>query len=279
MNEAILINPRIPPAPYTLADAGFVSTLEAYERQIADLKIVDDASNQLAAMIQIRLTEAGKALEKKRLELIRPALDWQELIQATAKPVKTRIDSAKLALSNALVVYSDKQIAAAKKAEAERLEELARLERVRQVEAFAAKKKSDELAAAVAKAETDRLAAMSAQQLADAEELTFVEDETPIPEDLPPPEKTETEQKIEALKFAPVVVAAKPQSIKYVTELRIQSVDVSKLPEVFIRREALEGKIRQAFCVGWTEAAPLPVVPGVVFEVHRYAASTGGSKF
>lgn len=275
-SEVITITPVIPPAPYVLADNNFVATLADFEKRIIELKVVDGASSQLAADLQIRLTKAGSDLEKKRKELLRPALDWQEQINSAAKPVLARIETAKRSISTSITTYANEQARIAAEAERKRLAEIARLERIAREEEAEAQRKAKEIADAAAKSEAERLAKLSAEQKASEAELAF---EPEAPKEELPVQKTEVEQKLEALKFAPTPVAVQPTGVSFRTELRIASVDVSKLPDVFVTRTAKEGAIKSTFCSGWREGQDIPVCPGVTFEVFKQTVSTGRTKF
>jgi hypothetical protein len=276
--NTISVIPVIPPAPHVLGDSKFVATLAEVENQVSALRVADTATAQLAASLQVRLTRAKGTLEATRKTLIQPFLDAQRLINKTAEPVVTRIDAAISRLKASQTAYDDEQQRIAAKLERERRAELDRLEKIRLDEEAAAARKAKEIAEAAAKVEADRLAKLTADQKANEAELGFVEDEVP---ELPPEpvQKTETEQKIEALKYAPVVVAAKPVGVAFRVTLRIKSIDVMKLPEVFVERKAKENAIRAAFCVGFREGQPMPVCEGCVFEVDKQPISTGREQF
>ena len=105
-----LILPAITPAlPLVLADRKFLTTLAAVETQVAGLKITDAATQQLAADLQIRLTGAGGALEKERKAIKQPFLDKCAEIDAAARPVSLRIDTAKAAVKKALTDFAVEQ--------------------------------------------------------------------------------------------------------------------------------------------------------------------------
>lgn len=246
---------------------------------MASLKIVDAVTAQGAADLQVRLTKAKKALEDTRKELLRPFLDAQTAINNAAKPVGTRIDAAVAQLKGMQTAYDDEQRRKAEEAERHRQAELARLERLRQQEQEAADRKAKEIADAAAKAEQERLAKLSAEQKAQEALLDF--DDPPELPELPPEPlpKTETEQKIEKLKFAPVPVPVKAVGIMYRVTLRIKMIDVMKLPDVFVQRVAKEADIRKLYCVGWREGQPIPECSGVVFEIDKQPVSTGKEQF
>lgn len=278
MSTAITLTPVIPPAPLVLVDDKFVSTLVGVEKQLQAITINSPAEAQVAADLQIRLTNAGKDLENTRLALVRPYIDAQNQINGAAKPVGIRIESAKTILKDHLSSWRFRQEEIAKAAERARQMELARLEAKRRQEEQEAKDKAAAIAKAAADAETFRLAKLTAEQKAREAEFDFedVPDEVPPAE---PPEKTETEKAIDAVKFAPVAVTAKPVGITYRVTLKAKVVDVFKLPEIFVKREAKETAIRQAFCVGWKENDPIPACEGIEFTVDKQPIASNYEKF
>lgn len=278
MSLPITITPSIPPAPYVLADPAFTATLADCEKRISELKITTPASAQIAADLQVRLTRAGKELEAKRAELLRPALDWQALINSTARPVATRIDAAKKVLSDGLSDFKIEQDRIAAEAERARQSEIARLERIRLAEEKEAKRKSDEIAQQLATMEAARLAKLSEQQKKDEADLAFPDELIPEQE-LSPPEKTETEKMLEAVKFAPAVAVAAPSGVSFKETLVIDTIDVAKLPDIFVTRVAKEAAIRASFCTGWASGQALPECAGVTFRIDRKTVSTGRAKF
>ena len=90
-----------------------------------------------------------------------------------------------------------------------------------------------------------------------------------------PAPKTETERQIEAVKYAPAAVVAKPLGITMRTRLVLRVVDVAKVPDVFITRVVNEAAIRATYCSKYTKGQPLPVLPGCEFTVEETAVSTG----
>ncbi len=272
MNQ-IQIPSNLPPAPFVLCDEKFVGTLSGYEKRISEIKIVDAATAQIAADLQTHITRAGKDLDATRKELLRPVLDLQNAINDAARPVLTRIDLAKKVLSDGLSAYAQEQKRLADEAERVRQAELRRLETLR----LAEEKKARELAEAERKAEEARLAALSeaerARVAAELAEMDFP------PEELEPAPKTETERAIEAVKFAPATVQAAPVGVSFKETLVIDTVDVNKLPDIFVTRVAKESALRAAFCVGWSAGQAMPVCEGVTFKIDRKAVSTGRAKF
>lgn len=262
---------QLPPAPHELASTGFLNTLATVEQQIADLKITDAASADLAAGLQVRLTDAGKRLKATRVALTQPFLQAQREIAAAAAGPKGRIDSAKAKLSTALTTYALEQQRIAREAEEKRQEQLRALEAQRANEA---KAESDRLAELQKKA--DEAAALAAQ----GPKVVDMDDEPETtPDPVAPAAPTETEQKIAAIQAAPAVVAAKPTGVRLVTKLVATVVDVNLLPEVFVKKEAKMAALNAAYCSGWREGQPLPVCAGVKFEAKSETQSTGRQGF
>lgn len=270
-----LVLPAITPAvPLVLADRKFLSTLANVEGQVAALRIIDAPTQQLAADLQIRLTGAGSALEKERKAIKQPFLDKCSEIDAAARPVALRIDTAKAVIKKALTDFAIEQQRLAAIAEATRQAELRRLEALRQAEEAAAAAKAAELAKQVARALAEREAAAAAAQKANLPppaEAFDMGDDCP---DEPAP-KTETERQIEAVRYAAPAVVAKPVGVAFKTRLILRVVDVAKIPDVFVTRSANEAALRATYCNGWSVGMPIPVVPGCAFQPETTTASTG----
>lgn len=270
-----LILPAITPAvPLVLANRAFLSTLATVEQQVAALRITDAATQQVAADLQVRLTQAGNALERERKAIKQPFLDKCGEIDAAARPVAQRIDAAKNAVRTAITNFALEQQRIAAEAERARQAELRRLEAIRLEEQRKAREKADELARIAAKALAEREAAAAAAKAANAPapaEIIDMGDDCP---DEPAP-KTETEKAIEKLAYTPAPVVAKPVGVTFRTRLVLKVVDVAKVPDVFVVRTANEKAIAATYCTGWKEGMPLPTVPGCEFVVEKTPVSTG----
>lgn len=263
MNETITLLPITPSTPLVVCDAAFLGTLTTVEKSISELVVRDAVSAQAAADIQQRLTTAGRKLEAARVALKEPFLAKGREIDAAAKVPAARIEKAKDSVRGLILEYSLRLEKERAEAEAKRQEELRRLESIRLEEERAAKAKADELAKQVKEA--------AAKSHAQAMDLDFDEQDEP--------QKTDTEKAIEAVKFAPSNVAAKPTGVSFKCRLRIKSIDITQLPWPFITKTANEALIRSTYCTGWQEGAPIPIVPGVLFEIDKQVVSTGRSVF
>ncbi len=267
MNDTITLPAITPNAPLVLADASFLSTLASVEKQATSLVITDAQSAQAAADLQTRLTMAGKRLEAARESLKRPFIEKGREIDAAAREPAARIEKAKSVLKSALTAYDVEQERIAREAEQKRQAELARLEKIRLDEEAEAKRKGLELVRQLAEA------AAKAKTPPPVMEMEF--DDAPME----PPPKTETEKAIEAVKYAPAVVAQKPSGIRYKVTLKPVVVDVNKLPDMFVTKIANLRGIISTFCAGWKDGQPLPVLDGVKFEIDRTTESTGRAQF
>lgn len=257
MSSELIVPISLAPAPYILADPAFLTTLATVEQQAASLRVTDAASAQAAATLQIRLTTAGKDLEKMRQELTAPFLAAQRKIADVAREPAARIEAAKVSLRKQLTAYDEEQRRLAAEAERVRQTELRRLELVRQEEE---------------RKEAARLAEIQRR----ADEAAAANREVPVDFDAEvPAPKTETQKAIEAIKYAPVAVAPKPAGISFRVTLVAVVTDVALLPDAFVERTPKLAAIRATYCSGWKEGQALPVVPGVRFEVQRTAVSTG----
>lgn len=273
--EIIQVPVTAPAFPLVLADSAFLATLATVEGQAATIKITDAQSAQAAADLQGRLTKAGAALDKARLALKRPFIDINAQIDETAKAPLARIEAAKTAIKGKLTAYDLEQQRIAREAEQARLRELARLEAIRVAEEKAAKEKAEVLAAQA------REVARIAEEAAQKQGVPVMEmDDDDEPEEAPaPPPKTETELAIEAVKFAPAAVAAKPAGVAYKSRLIHRVVDINKLPDSFVIKSENAKAIRAVFCDGWKDGDAIPTCPGMTFEVDRTVVSTGRAQF
>jgi hypothetical protein len=267
MSDQITFEPILPVVPMVLADAKFLSTLAEVEAQVSQLKITDALSAQHAANLQVRLTAAGKKLDEARLAIKRPFLDISKLIDDVAKAPNERIEEAKKKLRHAQIQWDIDQRRRADEAEAARKAELERLEKIKAQEDAEAKRKTEELA---------KLAAENAaKSTVPVMDVDFGDEPPPTP----PPQKTETEKKIEAVKFAPAPVIQKPTGIAFRVSLRHRVDNINELPDAFVVKTVNDTLIRSTFCNGYKENEPLPVCPGITFYVERTTYSTGKDAF
>jgi hypothetical protein len=275
MTDQLLV-PAVLTAPshdLILCSTGFLTQLREVEAQVTALKITDAQSAQHAANLLTRLTGAGKALDKQRLELNAPYEAQIRATNASAKEPAAKIETLKSALKTASVNYDREQARLAREAEAARQAEIRRLEAIAETERKAAAEKARMIAE-----EADRLrveAEKAGLPLVSQEEDDWGESE-PAPE---PPQPTEAEKALAAVKFAPVAAPAKVAGVKYKTTLVPHIEDVNKLPDIFVTKTAKIAAIRSTFCSGWVDGDGIPVVPGVRFEVQRTMESTGKSTF
>lgn len=255
-----------------------MDALAKAEGEAATIKIVDRASSMRAAAIHAQLTRAGMVLEHARIGLLRPFLDAQTAINQAAKTASSRIALTKGALNAQLTSYDTAQRALAAQAEAKRLREqkerddarqaeLKRLERIRFEEQEAQKRMAQEL--------LDRAMAEQAKpSYVPAPFVIDLDDEEPPP----PPGKSEVDRQIEALRHAPIlpslpIVAPKIGGLIFRQSLRIVSTDLEQLPDSFVTRTPDLTRLRETYCTGWKDGAPLPECPGVVFEVVKTPVS------
>ncbi len=254
--------------PLVLADAAFLSALKQVDQQVTDLKIVDAQSNQQAADLLQRLTTAGKKLNEARLSLKRRFDPVLAKIDETARGPIDRIDKLKKILGSAQIQWAAEQKKIADKAEADRLADVARLEKLRAAEEAEAKRIADELAAK-AKKDAEELAAAHPAEM----DIDFG-DEKPAPP-APPPQKTEIQKQLEAVKHAPAVVAPKASGVRFKTTLEPVIVNINLVPEMFVEKSAKIAAIKSTFCSGWKEGEPMPECGGVRFDVKKTVESTG----
>lgn len=268
IDQTITLAPVLPNEPIVLCNSGFIHTLATVEREVANIAVNDGPAAQAASTLLQRLTKAGIELEKARTELKAPFISKGREIDEAAKAPALRIEAAKTLVKQKVSAWQLEEQRKARVAEEARQAELRRLEALRLAEERAAAEKAATLA---------RQAAENAAKLREAATPAIDVDFDDGPQE--PPPKTATELEIERVKFAPAVAAAKPQGIAFKCNLRIASVDVNKLPDVFVIKTANQQAIRATFVVGWREGQPIPEVAGVVFEIDRTPVSTGRAVF
>lgn len=262
-----------------VADSKFMATLKQVEATVATLKITDTQSSQQAADLLSRLTSAGTALEKSRVQIKAPYLNLMRAVDDAAKAPQARIDAAKRTLSSAQVVYSAEQRRLAEEAEKARQAELRRLEAIRLAEEKAAKEKADKIAQELRlKQEADAKAAEEARLAGLPVPEPVIEEvwEEEAPE---PIVKTATELAIEAVRFAPVAAPVKAQGVREVTTLVPFITDVNLLPDCFVEKSAKIAAIRSTFCSGFRKGDKLPELRGCRFDVQTTTQSTGKAQF
>lgn len=256
-----------PHLPLILADASFLTTLKTVESQVTALKITDTQSAQQAADLLARLTTAGKKLNETRLALNRPFQAQQDRINELAKAPAARIENLKQSLKVSQTNYVNKVQREADEAERARQTEIKRLEAIAKLE----RERED-----ARLAEIER----QAEEARSKQKFEVIDDDEPAPEpEATPPELTPTERALEAVRYAPVPVVAKASGVSFKTTLVPVVVDLMALPEHFVERIAKIGAIRSTFCTGWKAEQPLPVCPGVEFQVKKEPVSTGKGAF
>ena len=259
--QTITVAPIEPATPVVVCDSKFLSTLAHIEREVAHLAVNDGQSAQLAADLTQRLTKAGRMLEDARQKLKAPFLAKGREIDEAAKAPAGRIEAAKKVVQGRLIEFDLAQRRAAEETERKRQEEVRALEEK-------VKRENEERAKAAAQVAAKATPASSAIDL----------DDLDIPDDLPL-QKTEAEQALEAAKYAPAPAPVKPVGVAFRATLRIASIDVNKLPDMFVVRTANEKALRATFCTGYKDGDPLPTCDGVVFAVDRVPISTGKADF
>ena len=285
----VVIRAKLPTGALVLVDSDFIEKLARAEERVASLKITDQASAQAAAELQRELTKAGTSLEECRQLLLRPLLDTQAMINEAARGTAARIELAKRAVKVELTQFADAQRRLAEEAERKRLadireqerkrrEELERLERQRLEEQQKRQREAEEFLARQ-KAEEQRRAAEEAAKKP-VVDLDAAPPTPPAPAVLdegdtsPPVEPSELDKQIIALRHTPIeapapIVAPKLKGVSFRTWVEIVRTDVALLPDPFVNKTANTQAIRAAYIAGWKDGDPLPVCPGVVFEIKR----------
>lgn len=277
--EALQLIPlaTLPKATMVVADARFVATVVQVEKQVKTLAVLKTAIEaQSAADLQVRVTDAANEINSTRLALVRPLQDQIDAINNLARPVTARLEAAKASLKTAQTNYANEQARLAKQEQARIDAEIKRLQAIADAEAVQRQKELDRITAE--QAELERKQAEAAKH----SKVEIIDDDIPeevIDEPAPTPEKTETERQLEALKYAPAVVAPKPVGVATRKTLTVVVTDVNLLPDMFVDKTARLRAIQSTFCSGWVEGKPLPVLAGCTFEVVSTVVSTGRRGF
>lgn len=244
-DQDLIVQPKgdVPAIPVILLDSKFVAALAKLEKQAAEIAIADKATADAAASLLVRTQNAEKALEDNRQKVKKPFLDIGRQIDSAAKNEAERIKKIKALIKRRIMDWNAKEQARLRAEEEARQAELRRLQEE--------KRKQEEEAAKAAAANTI--------------EIEFDMDD----EDLP---KTELEKKIEDLQYGQQLAKKEPEApagIHYRIYLKWQLVDVNKLPDAFLIKQANNAEINRTFCVGYKEGDPIPEVPGLAFEVIK----------
>lgn len=248
-----------------LMPGSFMQDLELAETRVASLSIKDAATAQEAADIQRTLTKAKVALEKGRTDLKGPLLTLGRAIDAAAAAPAARLETMTRTLKTRQVAYDDEQRRIAAEQEKKRQAEIKRLEEERQAKLKELQAKADAEAA-----ENRRIAEELAKKA-----VTPAADDLDLADETPPPiEKTETQKAIEAIKYAPLPIAAapvqaKPAGLTFRTTLKMTVVDVNALPDTFVTKTPNLLALRAVYTSPWREGQAIPECPGVKFEIDR----------
>ncbi len=262
-----------------LADTAFMTTLKQVESTVETIKITDAQSAQQAADLLTRLTKAGTALEAQRVAIKRPYLTLMAAVDAAAKVPQARIDAAKRTLSKLQTDFAMEQARLARELEIKRLKDLADLEAKLARERKEAADKAAAIAEQVRREQEERAKVVEAARVAGlpVEETEDWGDTVTV--DPEPVAKTATEIEIEAVRFAPAPVVAKPVGVKTVVTLFPRVKDIDLIPAPFITKTFKLAAAQATFCRGWREGDKLPECPGLEFEIQREVRSTGAAGF
>ncbi len=248
MTEALTIEVVDFVAPMILANSGFLATLKIVEEQVSKLTITDAATAQTAADLQSRLTKAAKTLDDQRKALNKPFDDQITAINAAAKGPAGRIQEAKTKVARALTDFAVAEQRRAQEAERKRQADLAALQEKAKQE----------------KAEADRLAALATP--APVDDDWGAAEPTPVA-------PTATEIAIKAI-AAPVAQVARPSGVTLRTILKPIVENIDLIPAMFIDKTVKMRALESTYCVRWDSTKPMPVCPGVRFEVQQSTVST-----
>lgn len=236
---------ELPPTPLLVVASDAIEKVTALHQRANALTIRTPQDAEGASALLVEVMQLSKLIEGRRVEAKAPFLDMGKRIDAAVRPHSDALDAVARLLKPKLAQWQQDQDRIAREAEAKRLAELKRLD--------------DE------RSKREKEAAEAAQRAQQAEASEFADFDV----DLAQQKAAESAAAIANLASARAVVAPKPAGISYRTTLKASVLDVEKLPRAFQTILANNEAIRKAHCVGWKEGDPIPVVPGIRFEVEK----------
>lgn len=263
MTSALTLTGELPPTPLVLLAGDTVARVQSLTADAAAVTALNTpAEANHAGQLLREIAGLNRDIEKARVEVVAPFLDFQRRINAAAKTEQAKLEAAERSIRNRLSFYQIEQEKKARE-EAERLRkeqerlaaEAARLARERAAAEEAARKAAE----APAEEEDDGLGALAAE--AEADSLAQ--------------EQARVATAATQLAQTRAVVAPKPAGIHYRTTLKHQVTDVTRLPSNLVIVTPNDAEIRRLFVTGWKEGDALPTVPGITFTIDKQAVVTG----
>ena len=265
-NESASLEVAVPSSPIVVLAPELLDRIRNLRKQADALKVDDGESAKEAATLLSAATDAAKTVESQRQEIKKPFLEIGRRIDAKAKTVSSEIEAIKQATRKQLTAYEAEQERRRREAERKRQEELARLEEERRRREEEEKKRQEEQARIETEAANGDFDLPDLPDDGEGLELPDVEDLGELEEEASRQETKEIDNKIADLQ-KPAAPESRPEGLSYRRELVIADVDVDKLPDRYVRKEANHAAIRRDYCVGWKKGDNIPSLPGVKFKV------------
>lgn len=269
-SNALTLTGNLPETPLVLLAGDTVARIASLTTDAAAVTALKTPTEANAAAQLLReIAGMNRDIEKARVEVVAPFLDFQRRINAAAKAEQTKLDGAEKTLRNRLSFYQIEQ------------------ERIQREEAERQRKEAERLAAEARRLAEER---EKLQREADArakaeaalaatpdEDLVDLDDEglADLAEDIQADDLADQQAKIAAqataLAQTRAIVAPKPQGIHYRTTLKFSVTDIHRLPSNLVIFTPNDAEIRRLFVTGWKEGDAVPTVPGIAFTIDKQA--------
>ena len=272
-SAALVLTGSLPATPLEILPVSTVARIESLTTDAAAVTtLTTPAEANQAAQLLRKIAGLNRDIEKARVEVVAPFIDFQRRINAAAKTEQAKLDTAEKTLRTRLSAYQvEQERIAHEEAERQRKEQ----ERLA-AEARRLQEQRDRLAREEA-ARVAAQAAAAAAQASAAADLVDIDDDDGLADlaaDIEQDDLAEQQAKIAAqatqLAQTRAVVAPKPQGISYGTRLKHEVTDIHRLPDNLVIVTANEAEIRRLFITGLKEGDAIPTVPGLRFTEEKY---------
>lgn len=275
---ALTLTGNLPATPLIVLSGDIIAKVASLTADAAALpKLATPADANAAAQLLRQINGINKDIDKARLEVARPFLDFQRRINEAAKAPTAQLDAAERTVRAALTAYQIEQERIQREEAERQRKEQARLEaEARRLAEERAKLQRE--ADARAAAEAAALAAKSTEDvvadLPDDDE-GFGDLAAEVEQEDLAAQQAKIAAQATQLAQTRAIVAPKPEGIHYRTILRHAVTDVHRLPANLVIVTPNDAEIRRLFVNGWKEGNPLPTVPGITFTVDKQPIVTG----
>jgi hypothetical protein len=266
ITSALVLSGELPATPLIVLSGDTIAKVASLTADAAALaKLTTPAEANAAAQLLRQISGLNKDIDKARLEVARPFLDFQRRINDAAKAPTAQLDAAERTVRAALTAYQIEQERIQREEAERQRKEQARLEA-----------EARRLQEQRAKAEADRLAAEKAAAAAPADDDDgFGDLAAEVEQEDMAAQQAAIAVKATQLAQTRAVVAPKPEGIHYRTTLKHAVTDVHRLPSNLVIITPNDAEIRRLFVTGWKEGDALPTVPGITFTVDKQPIVTG----